>query len=384
MLSSSAAFSFQPSAPGQQYLNTSQVADFEAQAPVNTGSDGNPAADASVEQQWRLWIDAETRRRLLVGCFYVDAHTSIYHEQARVRHFDLSDGRPPPISLTGPSTPLWNAPSADAFALALQANPTAATPTSLPSCDDLTAGAVLALAPFDRALLLVAEAIRLPRRASARGGDMPVSSASSSHFPSQHPAEANIRRLFPSSPVANTYLALHHTPLLDLLAVSGDSWVFSHKILPESSFREHKKRLKAWAAAGAEAPLAASHAARALRVFLARPPATTATTAMDDMSEYWAAYVCALVCWAFGHRAARPAEAARGVTDSEVIGWLQSVVDMRPDEVARLRGRREALGVVGLLRRHLEIECVGGRNRLFVDAMSVLKKLEEGMNWKWF
>ena len=33
--------------------------------------------------------------------------------------------------------------------------------------------------------------------------------------------------------------------------------------------------------------------------------------------------------------------------------------------------------MVGLVRRRLEWDCVGGRSRLYVDAVGVLKKLEE-------
>jgi hypothetical protein len=34
---------------------------------------------------------------------------------------------------------------------------------------------------------------------------------------------------------------------------------------------------------------------------------------------------------------------------------------------------------VGLVRRKLESDCVGGRSRLYVDAVGVLRKLEEGL-----
>ena len=49
-----------------------------------------------------------------------------------------------------------------------------------------------------------------------------------------------------------------------------------------------------------------------------------------------------------------------------------------------MRGRAEAMGVVGLVGRRLEGQAGGGKNRLLVDAIGVLKKLEEGVNWKWF
>jgi hypothetical protein len=133
---------------------------------------------------------------------------------------------------------------------------------------------------------------------------------------------------------------------------------------------------------------------------------------MVDLSDYWALYVCALICWAFGHRArnglessqrnrersktdsgsgsergdARQANAGGGKvsSDREAVAWLRMVSSMGPEQVVRVRGRREAGGVVGLVRRMLEWDCVGGRSRLYVDAVGVLKKLEEGVNWKWF
>lgn len=67
-----------------------------------------------------------------------------------------------------------------------------------------------------------------------------------------------------------------------------------------------------------------------------------------------------------------------------VLTWLRGVASMGTEEVVRARGRREAGGVVGLVRRRLESDCVGGRSRLYVDAVGVLKKLEEGVNWNWF
>lgn len=57
---------------------------------------------------------------------------------------------------------------------------------------------------------------------------------------------------------------------------------------------------------------------------------------------------------------------------------------MKPEEAVRVRGKREAAGVVGLVRRKLEDDCVGSRSRLYVDAVAVLKKLEERANSKWF
>jgi len=56
----------------------------------------------------------------------------------------------------------------------------------------------------------------------------------------------------------------------------------------------------------------------------------------------------------------------------------------RLEDVVRMRARREGGAVVGLVLRRLESDCIGGRSRLYVDAVGVLRKLDEGANWKWF
>lgn len=265
-------------------------------------------------------------------------------------------------------------------------------------------------------------------------------------------AEERINTLFPDCPIANTYLALHHTPLRDLLAVGGDSWLFSQKVLPATTFHEHQKRLKMWVTAvpgtigsgsnnnpsGLNVAHATIYAARAILGFLdrethrAQQPLSSSSSSSSssyplrhgaaaasaawsaDMSDYWAMYVCALICWAFCH----PARGADGLAppggdgsstqrgsspaavlmppmasssrpagdEEEAVGWLRMVAaeGVRAEDVVRVRGRREAGGVVGLVRRRLESDCVGGRSRLYVDAVGVLRKVEDGVGWKWF
>lgn len=455
---------------------------------------------SSNEERWHTWLDTEARRRLLTACFVVDVHTAIYYEQRRAVESDSSSA-PPTIPLTGQSRILWDATSADEWAAVLASNPEAGTPRFIPDSESLTGEDILTLEPFDCAAILAAETLRLPRRVPGSpispqtatpttailtsprdggvgGGDLgemgdqqqqqrqfhaqltnPTAMLSESPIvisglatvgqdseairAAALRAEARLMQVFGTScPVANTYLALHHTPLHDLLAVSGDSWVLSQKVLHQTSFVEHQKRLKAWVEghhqqqhgrgstaasagggtlAGLSAAKAAVFAARAIVAFLdreqgprairqthtlvhgQRQPSAAATSAawMDDISDYWALYVCALICWAFVHRASRSGDRGAGSASSAAAArpddeeeeaaakrWLHTVVRMwgRPEDTIRARARREpgGGGVVGLVRRRLEAECVGARSRLFVDAVGVLKKLEEGVNWKWF
>lgn len=509
------------------------------------------------QRRWRLWIELEGRRRLLAACFVLDVHSSIYHEQPRTRHFVLppevgaqlssgsaadsgTAGRPVlpghgfPIPLTERSMALWAAESADEWAALADGDPEAAGPAFLPDPRSLTVESISGRPPFDHAILLAAEALRLaaspeattptqmpPTPQSAMHMDVdsvggssvmtpvtPLSATTASAAVSATSALAvtSLSTLFATCPVANAYLALHHTPLHDLLAVSGDSWVFSQKILQPTSFLEHQKRLKEWASGGSgsgsgsgsrlgphhrrslstsasppstDALMATRFAARSLVCFLdsgVRPPeqvhgdgggsgqdqrqCAARRGRMDDIGDYWAIYVCALIIWAVGHRerrsrsismsAAAPVRAptvissspsssssssssaatvtaetaaaaggaesstsstansqnsqhrpqagitgpdnggrratlATATSDAEALAWLRHVAALtRPEDIAEARSAPGAAAVVGLVRRHLDNASSGQRGRLFVDAVRVLRKLDEGLNWKWF
>ena len=435
----------------------------------------------SVQDRWHNWLDAESRRRLSAACLFCDGHSATYQQQRRAQ--DCGDGASAVLQLIplfGRKTQLWEATSAEEWANALAADPRAGQIEHIPPLEQLTPEYVARRPAMDRMIILSLCALQLPRRqrspiasVSANNSPAPEMDPHMQHVGSQFDAdqqshhllhhhqhdaqdtttpyldaEERINTLFRTCPVANTYLALHHTPLRDLLAVGGDSWVFSQKVLPATSFHEHQKRLKLWVTAsgngtassngtlaGLSAASATVYAARAVLGFLDRhhPGAPNPAAPWSaDMSDYWALYVCALICWAFGHRArgavggvdgqqqlqfqqqqpqhirqrsssggsrgSSPALRAVGGTsggggpsvtagaDDEAVGWLRMVAaeGMRLEDVVRVRGRREAGGVVGLVRRRLENDCIGGRSRLYVDAVGVLRKLEEGVGWKWF
>jgi hypothetical protein len=215
-----------------------------------------------------------------------------------------------------------------------------------------------------------------------------------------------LRSLFPGSAVANTYLALHYTPLRDLLAISGDSWLFSQKILDQEDFQRRQVSVRAWSTS-VQAGAASTFAAKALLAFFDTndnaPNSRNSTERnqhegewiMSDISDYWALYVCALICWALSHRTTRGAglpsastynvNSASGKAEREAKGWLRMVASLGPESAAQnVRGRREALGVLGMVRRRLEDEAVGGKSRLLVDAVRVLKNLEEDPTKKRF
>lgn len=430
--------------PAQSYLGnfSSQVLDHNstmfdpahagsAQHSMGVNGSNNEFINLSMtkEERWHNWLETEGRRRLLASCFLIDGHTSVYHGQARARDDILHSE----IPLTGPSDTLWAANSADEWAATLDTNPSAGIPQFLPHPASLTPEGVAERSIFDQCAILNAEARNLPRNDNVSSVMSHQQSGNTGRESSLGAAEERIGWLFrglPISGVSNTFLALHHTPLRDLLAVSGDSWVFSQKVLEQPTFAEYQRRLRLWLnnsntsgsnpanLFASSAPTSALdvgnmsvgkatiYASRALLAFLNRPTESNGITPRAAcVSDYWAMYVCALIIWAFGrHRAGRspssnnsgdsvPSSATssntnnHGESEERAVNWLRAVSELsRPEDVTRVRGRREAsLGVVGLVKRRLEADCVpGSRARLYVDAVGVLRKLEEGVNWKWF
>jgi hypothetical protein len=517
-------------APGQTYsqsVSNPQVL-YQNPALLDHSVLATEVQHLPTQDRWRSWIGTESRRRLLAACLFWDGHAAIYQQQRRAQDSDAGAAAAlQMIPLFGRSTKLWEASSAEEWANTVAADPSALQPEHAPPLEHLTPDNVARRLPIDRMIILSVLALRLPRRQrplpatslSANNSPAPEdpdhhmhqfgSQFSSDHHQQtpfrhhHHPqdpyttttttnhnqpsppfdAEERIATLFPTCPIAATYLALHHTPLRDLLAVGGDSWVFSQKILPATSFHEHQKRLKIWVGntstsssssssssggGGMSVVRATVYAARAILGFLDRLPGggggyshqssssqggsgggkDPASAWSADMSDYWAMYVCALICWAFGHPArsgggggnsggddggrqsgsggvgtpggggsasarsspappqayaqghaaaaaaaaagssssSRPGASSSAGDDEAAIAWLRMVAaeGVRLEDVVRVRGRREAAGVVGLVRRKLESDCVGGRSRLYVDAVGVLGKVEDGAGWKWF
>lgn len=408
---------------------------------------------ASREQRWRNWLDTEASRRLVAACFCLDHHAATYHQQPRAKNdIDLSN-----IPLTGQTDSLWEAGSIEEWYAILEAEPTAATPQYLPRLDAMTPEDITKYSRLDQGIMLCAYFLELENQRRAASSSMgssnhsehDVSSAEDLRTPTAASYAAVLFKVdnydraatvFSKSlvaPIADMYVALQHTPLHDLLAVSGDSWVFSQKVLEPTAFAEHQKRLRAWAEGrstsfssantspttgmqqqqqqqptspitlgleGLSSAKATIYAARTLVSLLDGLHCQGPRPYVGCISTYWAIYVCALIIWAYGHsRNISKASGGGGgttssssssgspnkgtpMTEEETISWLRIAADVgQPEHLARVRGRREAsAGVVSLVKRMLEADCVGGRSRLYVDATVVMRKLEEGLNFRWF
>lgn len=171
----------------------------------------------------------------------------------------------------------------------------------------------------------------------------------------------------------------------EILSVSGDSWLFNEKILQAEIFMEHRQTLSNWSTSN-EATAAVFFAVRGIVSFLNlyQKTAEDVLAALiagrvmtwPDISDYWGLYVCTLICWAWG----------QGVTTSEAdhqtdaskrtaIAWILTAAEMNLQDLGEWTGRRNTRPVVCLIQDILERGCPGGRNRLFGDAVGVLKRL---------
>lgn len=402
----------------------SQVRDPQippATSPLGTTS----TPPRTLAERWSEWIEAESRRRILVNCFCLDIHTSVYYQQRPVHRFKHL----PPIPLIAASQDLWAAQSPEEWGRLVAAGlPT--TPPALSELRQVTVDMATHAPLLDATTFLMWEVLQLSER------DHSIYDFSLPLEEKDITVMDEICAKFPGSPIAYTYLALHCTPLHDLLAVSGDTWLFTRKVTQHQKFQQHHKRLTQWIA-GPHAAVAIQYAARALDGFLGNSnvyhnninrsetapleavldpaftsksdsPArfTTSTSKswnQSNLSDYWGLYVCALICWAFGRPRGRNASSTAANTrlsytsstaadsaeagspeylgEAEALDWLRMLAALPTDEVLGARGQQlEALAVVAMVRRRLEAEATGGKSLLLVDALGVLRKLTEGTN----
>lgn len=366
----------------------------------------------SAQNRWRNWLAKESYRRLASSCFVLDIHASLYHQTARTRDFNmLEPGTAPPLTFTGPSQALWDASSAEEWDAILNANPAAGTPIPMPPSETVAAtlpedGSSMSARSgpqrsFDQFLILATETLRLPKRVLGSGipNRTPLAT-SSGQFTTQlvscstaFKVEDRIAKLFRYSPIANTYLALHHTPLHELLAVTGSPGNFHHKNLPYQ-----QGRVRQWTASlkvlDSNLPKTAEHfdksasravvyATRALAEFLSTPYTGRAT--IGAFTDYWGIFVCTLICWACGNRVAAAANGS--VSDNTIASseqeareWLHLTASLQPTDDAAINTLAQDgrwAGVIGLARRQIEQDCsANSSGNIIADVLAVLTRLD--------
>lgn len=379
------------------------VTSIEAHTLLDRFSSPHPPTPQSMHHpdlqgEWVQWIETEARQRLLNCCFMFDVHQSIYHEQSRSKaHIDESNSL---LFLPCPEN-LWNASCASEW----QAQDTEYTVQPLHIIEqELSPQYLASITPFSRSLLTISLARRLPGRED--------SNYPNDFLPnSMHHAVANLQNLFPNSTLAHTYLALHHTPLHDLLAIAGDTWVFARKVTPPSAFHSAQARLKIWSSSLAAAA-ATQHACRHLSLTL-----TQAYTEGEAgcrpicISDYWALYTSALICWAFGHKYQSAGSGSSTISRSssstainsssmdidspqtptdegrlKALTYVNGMLELSTEELltgkASMRG--DTSGVIDLVRARLERENTGHKCALLIDALLVLTRIKEGGRARFF
>jgi hypothetical protein len=347
------------------------------------------------QSEWVRWIDIEGRQRLLAFCFMFDTHQSLYHEQNRsiAYNAEVSSRLFLPCSEN-----IWNAMSA----LDWQAQYAGYAPQPLHQVEqDLKSIANGTL--FMHGLVICSFASRLPARDDLK-------------YPNKFSQDrvplplTNLGNLFPSAPWIHIYLALYHTPLHDLLAIAGDTWVFGKKITPPSAFHSAQSRLKAWCSSP-NAAAATHHACRHLTYLLTQPytPRTSSPgPSFSFLSDYWAYYVSALICWAFGtrHHSAHPSSNTISRSNSstavntgeaesfpsgdqarsKALKYVSAILEFAAEDLltpkAHMRG--DTASVIVAVREHLEVDALGSKCMMLVDAVHVLTQIREGGKGKWF
>jgi hypothetical protein len=342
--------------------------------------------------EWCQWLENETRRRLLSACFMFDVHQAIYHQQCR---FKAPTDESRFLICLPAHDHLWNATNASEWQA--QRSDYKVHSLRLVEQDHFTQD-ILNTSSFTQSLLICWFASNLPPRQ-----DPTYPNDFLPH--SMHPSIEKFMTFFPNSPHAQTYFALYHTPLHDLLAIAGDTWVFAQKITPPSAFHSAQYRLKTWSTSLAAAQ-ATHHACKILSESLTQTWTSSPDGRPDTapcISDYWSIYVSALICWAFGHRYQNSSSGSSGtlsrsnsstaigameideapVPDSVQLKALKYANDMLELSVEELLTSKAAVkcdttGVIDAVRQRLEFDSVGNKSGLLVDAVTVLNKIKEG------
>jgi len=319
-----------------------------------------------------------------------DVHQSIYHEQNRSKpRFDTSL-----ICLPCPDN-LWDASSASEWKIQRAGY----SVQHLDLVEPISSSQhPMSRSHFAQSLLICNLATRLPRDDPTYPNDFFLESI--------HPAVADLGAIFPNIPLVDTYLALHYTPLHDLLAIAGDTWVFARKITPPSAFHAAQLRLKTWSMSLAAAA-ATKHACHLLQNALASEsgprlvdqPGEPYTGGQYCISDYWAIYVSALICWAFGHRQSSSGTVSRNSPVSAIntsgmdidspqtpvdesrlkaLNYITGMLSFSTEDLFTTRLRGDTSGLIDVVKARLEIDGSGGKCMTIVDAIQVLTRIREG------
>ncbi len=304
---------------------------------------------------WYNWIELETKRRLLVSAYILDAQQDLLFEQNN-RH-TISSSRMTSFPIPCRDA-LWDSGSAAEWSLK--------GPNVHPEQINVA---------IDRALT---QQIRFNDFQSS----LILSNILSQQWSPE--GETELRSFYNSlDPSCHTILAYHvsllarHTCIRDLLAVSGESWILGQKIPPteQTEWYNAKDRLRAWAGTD-DAKKALWHAVRVLK-FMFRD-----VDQPGGLYEQWTMYLAALVCWAFGFASYSPTQPAffpqsqfgnHELNEAwEYLSAMETAVSWQT--IGQVDACRRTRGILECVR----IKISGPMGGLLDEAVEVLRKLVEG------
>jgi hypothetical protein len=354
---------------------------------ANQNKNGTPTTYHKVlSSLWREWIEWEVRQRLRAACFMFDTHQKFCYEQRRCQGKATAENTF--IKVPCPKS-LWIAPTSQQWFEIIQTQDCKAVRLSNPET------------------MSAADISRLPLSAQADAGGIvfellpsrdqaPLSTLG-------HGTNARLIKtlttLFPQFIHTQGYLALYHTPLHQLLSLTGNTWLFGQKLTSHSDIDATPKAVAQWASSPAAAQ-ATWHACHLLRHIFKN--VSDVDKPFRGVSEYWFLYTSTLIVWAFGYRPSNlPASvssstsisrrassvtlAAEDSADikSAALAWAEAMIDLMPEHLINSQLRTETGPAIDAARLRLQQEAVmsHGRSGMLLDACGVLDRIREGRRW---
>lgn len=342
--------------------------------------------ESSSHDEWKIWLLAEQSRRLQAACFILDVRQSIYYEQSRIN-------RPLTGSIYLPCDEIvWVTSSAETWLSLKPSMPPRPVQVSKEWLSEYFPQDNHPTSPgFFQSILISSLATHLPEREDPT-------------YPNEYELRGQPYAMKYMVAFCNKFafthilLAFYNTPLHDLLSVAGDSWVFGEKITPPSAFHSAQARLKIWSSSTAAAA-AAHHACYVLKSVVSEDQA--GIERLSCISDWWTVYISVLICWVFGHRCKPFKDLAisstcpsspnttmdigfeideQKVMQQEALSYIDSMIAVNTEDLLTSKAavQGDTTRVITMVRVILEKESAGCKSELLLDAVSSLKRIEQG------
>lgn len=316
-----------------------------------------------LQTAWQRWIDHEARRRILLTAFVLETQQAMLTQQRSHNRQVITEELDLPFPC---ENVLWDSGSAANWRLH----------TALERTQCLTEAADMALSSGKAMDLFQATTVLCHFLSNQNSEKKSENKLHIFHGCLHNTKEDNLNRGL------LTYHALvmaKNTPITALLTVSGESWIFGHKLSEEADFHASKATLRAWADDTGNSSRAVWHATALLRGVMRNGNSIYA------LHEQWSIYIAALVCWAYGFVAQPSTDPLIGIWDftaeisveeQEMSAYLSAMDKPSWELLADVPMRWRTAGLLECVRRKIS----GPMGGLLNEAQSVLARLVEGIS----